>query len=102
MRISRPFTKDKSRMKEDCESRVGYSFAIAALTMMLTLTGFVAALWHVAWWIGVVLVATVILCVTLVMVIRGHSLSPESDAEKELKNRYMQYRIQQGKRGRQD
>ena len=74
---------------------VGYSFAIAALTVMLTLTGFVAALWHVAWWIGVALVATVALCATLVMVIAGHSLSPESAAEKELKNRYLRYRMQQ-------
>jgi hypothetical protein len=38
---------------------VGYSFAMAGVGVVLTLIGFVAAFWHVAWWIGVVLVATV-------------------------------------------
>lgn len=81
---------------------LGYSFAMLALTTALTLIGFAAALWHVVWWIGVVMIATVILCTMLVIVLFAHSLSPESDAEKELKNRYRVFQIQQGKRGRQD
>ena len=74
---------------------LGYSFAIATLTTVLTLTGLVAALWHVAWWIGAVLVGTLALCATLVIVIAGTSYSKESAAEEELKNRYLQDRIQQ-------
>jgi hypothetical protein len=68
---------------------------MAGLSTILTLIGFVAALWHVAGWIGVVLVDTVALCATLVTVIAGHSFSLESDAEKELKNRFLEYRMQQ-------
>ena len=80
---------------------LGYSFAILALTTALTLTGFAAALWHVAWWISAVLVATVILCGILVMVVIGHSVAPESEAEKQLKSRYREYRILR-KRRRED
>lgn len=61
-----------------------------------------AALWHVKWWVGVVMLAAVTLCTMLIVVLFAHSLSPESQAEKELKSRYREYRIQQEKRGRQD
>jgi MFS family permease len=34
-----------------------YAFAVLALSVLLTLTGLTAALWHTAWWIGVVFLA---------------------------------------------
>jgi hypothetical protein len=89
------FSERQKQNERRLRISVGCSFAIAALTMILTLIGFVAALWHVVWWIGVVLVAIVTLCGALVAVIAGHSFSPESDAEKELRNRFLQYRTQQ-------
>ncbi|HEY7342198.1 MAG TPA: hypothetical protein VH591_15070 [Ktedonobacterales bacterium] len=34
-----------------------YSFAVLTLSVLLTLTGLTAALWHTAWWIGVIFLA---------------------------------------------
>jgi hypothetical protein len=45
----------------------------------------VAALWHLAWWLGVTMLVKVILSAVLVMVILAQSLPPETQAEKELK-----------------
>ena len=67
-----------------------YSGGIAALSIALTVTGLVAALWHMAWWIGVVLLLMIILSTVLVIVVLAHSLPPESETEKELKKRYME------------
>jgi hypothetical protein len=69
MHIYRPFHERQKQNERRLRVSLGYSFAMAALTTMLTLTGFVAALWHVAWWIGAVLIATVALCATLLIVI---------------------------------
>jgi hypothetical protein len=84
-----PPPQERQKQNEK-RSRVsmGFALAIAVLTTMLTLTGLVAALWQVAWWIGVALVATAALCATLVLAIAGHSLSPESDAERALRSRW--------------
>lgn len=37
-----------------------YSYALLAVSILLTLVGMTAALWHMAWWIGVVFVAMVV------------------------------------------
>jgi hypothetical protein len=94
-----PFQQRQEQNRRRSRLSICYSLGILALTITITLTGFVAALWHVKSWIGVVLLATVILCTMLVIVVFAHSLSPESEAEKELKSRYREYRIQQGKKG---
>jgi hypothetical protein len=66
-----------------------YSLGIIALSIVLTIIGLVAALWHLAWWLGVILLAMVILSTVLVLVILAHSMPPESEAEKELKKLYL-------------
>ena len=97
-----PFRQRQEQNRRRSRLTLCYSLGILALTIALTLTGFAAALWHVVWWIGAVLVATVTLCTMLIIVLFAHSLWPESDAEKELKNRYREYQLQRRKRGRQD
>jgi MFS family permease len=74
-----------------------YSFGIIALSFTLTVIGLVAALWHLAWWLGVTMLAMVILSAVLVMVILAHALPPETKAEKELKKLY-QRQVEQEKR----
>jgi len=37
-----------------------YSYGVLTWTVLLTLVGVTAALWHMAWWIGLVFVATVL------------------------------------------
>jgi hypothetical protein len=63
-----------------------YSLGIIVLiSTTLTLTGLVTVLWHLAWWLGVLLLAMVILSAILTIVILARSMPPESDREKELK-----------------
>ena len=38
-----------------------YSYGLLALTLLLTLTGVTAALWHMAWWIGSCFLAMVVI-----------------------------------------
>jgi len=65
---------------------LGYAAGIATLGTALTITGLAGALWHVAWWIGLVLCAALVLSVLLVVVAVAHSLPSESDAEREVKS----------------
>ena len=65
-----------------------YALGIAALSSLFTLTGLMAALSHVAWWIAVVFFVMVVLSTALVVVAIAHALPPESDAEKEMKKRH--------------
>ena len=64
-----------------------YSAGIAALSIGLTVTGMTAALWHMARWIALVLLSSVMLSALLVPVALAQSLPPESEAEKALKVR---------------
>jgi len=64
-----------------------YSLGIAVLSMALTLGGMVAALWHMAWWIGSVLLVMVVLSAGLVLLVFAHAQPPASAREKELKLR---------------
>jgi hypothetical protein len=44
-----------------------YSYWTLAGSVMLTLVGMTAALWHMAWWIGIIIVAMVVLSGGIVM-----------------------------------
>jgi hypothetical protein len=45
---------------------LGYSYSLLALTALLTVVGVTAALWHMAWWIGVAFAAMLVLSLILV------------------------------------
>jgi ABC-type multidrug transport system fused ATPase/permease subunit len=77
-----------------------YSVGIVAMSIVLTLIGMVAALWYMAWWIGVVFLAMVLVSQVLVIIVFAHSLPPESEAEKEQKRRYREHRTRQRKEQR--
>jgi hypothetical protein len=65
-----------------------FSFALLVLSGLLTLTGLVAAFWHMAWWIGVLFLAMVIISLGIVsaaLVALRPAQSPED------KERYMRY-----------
>lgn len=64
-----------------------YSLAIAVLTIALTLGGMVAALWHMAWWIGSLLLMMVALSAGLVLLVFAHAQPPDSAWEAALKRR---------------
>lgn len=62
------------------------SLWILQLSCLLSLTGMVAALWHVGWWIGVVFFAMVIIQVIVITVV-VISQPPRSREEKEQRRR---------------
>lgn len=47
---------------------LGVSYSLLQLTALLTLVGVTAALWHMAWWIGVAFAAMLVLSLTVVVV----------------------------------
>ena len=77
-----------------------YALGIAAVSIALTVTGMAAALWHMGHWIPVVLLSAVILSAVLVTVAIAHGLPPESAAEKSLKQRYRERRLESVNRER--
>jgi len=64
-----------------------YSLAIAAIGGALTLAGLVAALWHMAWWIGSVLLLMMAVSTTLVFAVLAHAQPPATAWEKALTRR---------------
>ena len=76
---------------------LGSSLGILALSLVLTLTGMTAALWHMAWWIGVVFFAMVIISQVIVIVAIVTSQPPDSKEEKEQKRRYREEITRQAK-----
>jgi len=62
-----------------------YSLAIAVLSGALTFAGLAAALWHMAWWIGSVLIVMAALSAGLVLLVFARAQPPESAREKALK-----------------
>jgi hypothetical protein len=76
---------------------LGDSLGILALSGLLTLTGMTAALWHMAWWIGVVFLAMVLISLAIVIVAIFTIQPPDSQEEKELKRRYRKEMTRQAK-----
>jgi len=50
-----------------------YALAIAAISAALTLAGLVAALWHMAWWIGTVLLVMIGISAGVVLLVFAHA-----------------------------
>jgi uncharacterized membrane protein len=76
---------------------LGSSLGILALSALLTLTGMTAALWHMAWWIGVVFLAMVMISLAIVIVAIVTIQPPDSQEEKEQKRRYREEITRQAK-----
>ncbi len=76
---------------------LGSSLGILALSALLTLTGMTAVLWHMAWWIGVVFLAMVMISLAIVIVAIVTIQPPDSQEEKEQKRRYREEITRQAK-----
>jgi len=76
---------------------LGDSLGILALSGLLTLTGMTAALWHMAWWIGVVFLAMVLISLAMVIVAIITIQPRGSQEEKEYKRRYREEMTGQAK-----
>jgi hypothetical protein len=73
------------------------SLGILALSAILTVTGLIATLWHMAWWIGVAFITMVLICLGIVIVVFVASQPPDSAEEKERKRHYRQEILRQAK-----
>jgi len=73
------------RYKKISKVALAYSLGAAILGVALTLLGLISALWHMAWWIGVAMLAMVILCLcaSLSIFVIGHSTMHESDRHRQ-------------------
>jgi hypothetical protein len=77
-----PPTADRQlRYKKMSKIALVYAFGAASSGAGLTLVGLISALWHMAWWIGVALLAMVILCLcaSIFVLAVGHSFVNESE-----------------------
>ena len=85
-----PSAERPARLKRRASLSLRYSLAIAAISAALTLAGLVAALWHMAWWIGSVLLVMTALSVGLVVAVFARAHPPECAWEKTLRPRSRQ------------
>lgn len=80
---------------------LGYCLGILVLVALLTLTGVIAALWHMAWWIGVAFFAMVLISLGIVTVVIATAQPPDSAEEKERRRRYRDEIIRRANEQRQ-
>jgi hypothetical protein len=66
---------------------LGWSLGVLTLSVASVVTGLVAALWHMRWWIGVVAIAVAFFTSVLTVVVIARSLPPETEQEQELRRR---------------
>ena len=95
-----PAEQRRSLRRRRASAALGFSAVVLALSIALTFTGLVAALWYMAWWIGVALLVMVAVSIAAVLVAFVRSLPPETEAERELKRRYAEWRAQKETRER--
>jgi ABC-type multidrug transport system fused ATPase/permease subunit len=94
--ITSPKTLESQR-KRRTVFFLAYSLGILALSVLLTLTGMVALLWYMAWWIGVIFFVMVIIGLVIVILALVSSQPPETPEEKEQKRRYREELTRQAK-----
>jgi len=87
----------ESRHKRRTGILLGYALGILALSLLLTLTAMIAALSHMAWWIGVGFFVMLMISLAIVIVALANSQPPQSQEEKELKRRYREEMTRQAK-----
>jgi len=75
------------------------SLGLAALSAALTVIGLVAALWHMAWWVGVAGLVTAVLSATLIAVVFLSTKLPVSEADMARIQGYVDRRTRQALQG---
>lgn len=86
-----------SRQKRRTRVILLYSLGILVLSVLLTLTGLVAALWHMAWWIAVIFLAMAVISLGIVIAALVTSGPRTTPAEQEQYQRYWDELVRQAK-----
>jgi uncharacterized membrane protein YcjF (UPF0283 family) len=74
-----------------------FALGILALSVLLTLTGVVAALWHMAWWVGIAFLAMSLVSLGMVIVALVILQPPATPEERERQRRYWEDLMRQGR-----
>ncbi|HEX8730318.1 MAG TPA: hypothetical protein VF739_16940 [Ktedonobacterales bacterium] len=74
-----------------------YALGMFGLSIVLTMTGMTAALWHMAWWIAVAFDAMAVVSIAVVVVAMTVSQPPVSAEERAQRRRYRDELIRQAK-----
>lgn len=80
--------EDASLHRRRSNITLSYAVNILFFSILLTLVGIVAALWYLAWWVGILFSVMVLVSLGLVIIVFIHALPPTSEEEKEHKRRY--------------
>ena len=72
-----------------------YAFTVLTLSVALTLTGLTAALWHTAWWIGIVFLAMAAISLGIVIAALATLGPRESPEDRERQRRYWEEMVKQ-------
>ncbi len=76
----------EARQKRRTGGALWFCFTILTLSVLLTLVGLFAALWHVAWWVAVAFLATAVISQGPVMIVISAFQPPRSpELQKQLK-----------------
>ncbi|MDE3230263.1 MAG: hypothetical protein KGO05_10305 [Chloroflexota bacterium] len=76
---------------------LGFALGILTVSLLLTLVGLAATLWHMAWWIAVAFAAMVAISALLTLVAMAVSQPPVSAEEKRRRKQYRDELIRQAK-----
>ena len=88
-----PASEEKeAQYKRRTDVGLRYALTLALVSTLLTTIGIIAALWYMAWWIGTVFLVVVIGSIILVMNVLSRWMPPQSESERELKQRYREQR----------
>lgn len=74
-----------------------YALGILTLSMILTVVGLTATLWHMSWWIGAAFVAMVLISLVVVMLAMAASQPPVSAEERKRRRAYRDELVRQAK-----
>jgi hypothetical protein len=72
-----PASQRPAQLKRRAGLALRYALAIAAISATLTLAGLIAALWHMAWWIGAALLAASAVSAGVVLVVFAYAETAE-------------------------
>lgn len=86
-----------ARQKRRTEMGLFYSMWVLNVSVLLTLIGLVAALWHMAWWVAVVFVAMLAICLAIVVAALSVLRPPDTPEARERQRRYWDDMLRQAR-----
>ena len=79
--------ENESLYKRRTDVGLRYSTRLVVLSVMLALLGMLGALWYIAWWIAAIFLAVVIISLLITLAVITRLLRPDTEAEKEMRQR---------------